>query len=76
MSDLDQVREYLGRNQVGVGPVEVGQALRAMGELVTDAKVRATLEALRQDSVGAGILDPLLEIEGVTDVLVNGPGQV
>ncbi|MDR1237284.1 MAG: TadA family conjugal transfer-associated ATPase, partial [Propionibacteriaceae bacterium] len=48
----------------------------SMGELVTDAKVRATLEALRQDSVGAGILDPLLEIEGVTDILVNGPGHV
>jgi pilus assembly protein CpaF len=33
-------------------------------------------EALRRDVVGAGPLEPLLRLPGVTDVLVNGAGQV
>jgi pilus assembly protein CpaF len=38
--------------------------------------VRQTVAALRRDSVGAGVLDPLLQLSGVTDVLVNGPDRV
>jgi len=33
-------------------------------------------DALRRDVEGAGPLEPLLALTGVTDVLVNGPGQV
>lgn len=51
-------------------------ALREAGLLVSDATVRHTVAALRRDSVGAGLLDPLLAQPGVTDVLVNGPNQV
>jgi pilus assembly protein CpaF len=76
MTDLDAVREYLSKNLAEVGPVEVGAALHAAGQLVTDAKVRAVLEALRQESTGAGILSPLLTMPRVTDVVVNGPHQV
>jgi len=76
MSELDAVRDYLGQRGLGVGPAEVGTALRALGRLVSDATVRATVEALRRESVGAGPLDPLLGIPGVTDVVVNGPGHV
>jgi pilus assembly protein CpaF len=32
--------------------------------------------ALRRDSIGAGVLDPLLRLPGVSDVLVNGPDRV
>jgi len=74
--DLDQVRDYLGSRGQRAGPVEVGAALRALGHLVSDTTVRTTVEALRRDSVGAGPLDPLLELPGVTDVIVNGPDQV
>ena len=76
MVDLDQVRDYLGRRGQRAGPVEVAAALRALGQLVSDTAVRATVDALRRDSVGAGPLDPLLELPGVTDVVVNGPDQV
>ena len=76
MSELDDIRDYLGRHGQRVGPAEVAGALRALGRLVSDATVRATVEALRRDSVGAGPLDPLLGLSGVTDVLVNGPEQV
>ncbi|MCL1838071.1 MAG: TadA family conjugal transfer-associated ATPase [Propionibacteriaceae bacterium] len=76
MNELDEIRDYLSRNHVQMGPVEVSQALRNMGQLVTDARVRSLVGALRQDSIGAGILDPLLDLPGVTDVIVNGPQQV
>jgi len=43
---------------------------------VSDAAVLSTLERLRTTSTGAGPLEPLLRLPGVTDVLVNGPAQV
>ncbi|MER6941687.1 TadA family conjugal transfer-associated ATPase [Nocardioides sp. NPDC000441] len=44
--------------------------------MVGDATVLAVFEMLRRDVVGAGPLEPLLRLPGVTDVLVNGPDQV
>jgi pilus assembly protein CpaF len=38
--------------------------------------VLAVHDALRQDVVGAGPLEPLLRLPDVTDVMVNGPEQV
>jgi len=74
--ELEAVRAVLGRRGQEPGPVEVGAALRSLGVLVTDAVVRQTVAALRRESVGAGVLDPLLREPGVTDVLVNAPDQV
>ncbi|CAL8969928.1 Putative conjugal transfer protein [Propionicimonas sp. T2.31MG-18] len=74
--ELEAVRAVLGRRGQEPGPVEVGTALRSLGVLVTDAVVRQTVAALRRESVGAGVLDPLLRESGVTDVLVNAPDQV
>jgi len=55
---------------------DVAEALRAEGRPVTDAALVETIEALRRHSVGAGPLEPLIRLPGVTDVLVNGPDQV
>lgn len=74
--DLEAVRNHLGRNAQQPGPVEVGAALRSLGLLVSDSAVRHTVAALRRDSVGAGALEPLLRLPGVTDVLVNAPQRV
>ncbi|HSK33341.1 MAG TPA: pilus assembly protein CpaF, partial [Propionicimonas sp.] len=73
---LDAVRDQLARRSQQPGPVEVGAALRSLGLLVSDFGVRDAVARLRRDSVGAGALDPLLTLPGVTDVLVNGPDQV
>jgi pilus assembly protein CpaF len=43
---------------------------------VGDATVLEVHDLLRRDVVGAGPLEPLLRLPGVTDVLVNGPDQV
>ena len=73
---VEEVRAFLGRRGLPAGPVEVGMALRELGLLVSDGTVRSTVTALRRDSVGAGPLEPLLRLPGVTDVLVNAPDQV
>jgi len=76
VAELDPIRSRL----VGLGRAhtahDVAEAMRAEGRIVSDAALIETVEALRQQSVGAGPLEPLLHQPGVTDVLVNGPDQV
>lgn len=73
---LDAVRDQLARDGHLLTPQRVAQALRAAGRPVGDATVLAVHESLRADLAGAGLLDPLLRQEGVTDVLVNGAESV
>jgi pilus assembly protein CpaF len=50
--------------------------LRTEGRLVGDSSVLEVVDALRREIGGAGPLDELLRLDGVTDVLVNGPREV
>jgi pilus assembly protein CpaF len=77
MSDLtDAVRARL----VGAGTTpttaQVAAALRAEGRMLGDTEVLSLADEVRADLVGAGPLEPLLRDPSVTDVLVNGPGEV
>ena len=73
---VDRVRDRLAGRPGELTPHRVAEALRDAGRPVGDAAVLAVYEALRRDVVGSGPLEPLLRLPGVTDVLVNGPGQV
>lgn len=73
---VEGVRDWLARSPGPLTPHRVAQALRTAGRPVGDATVLAVYETLRRDVVGAGPLEPLLRLPGVTDVLVNGPDQV
>ncbi len=73
---LDAVRERLARSGATLSPEVVARALRDQGRPVGDATVLAVHDLLRQDVLGAGPLEPLLRLPGVTDVLVNGPDAV
>ena len=73
---LGAVRDHLARGDATLTPQRVAQALRDQGRPVGDATVLAVHDALLRDVSGAGPLDPLLGLPGVTDVLVNGPEQV
>jgi len=74
--DLEAVRERLAREPGDLTPHRVAVALRQSGRPVGDAAVLAVYEALRRDVVGAGPLEPLLRLPGVSDVLVNGAEHV
>lgn len=76
MTTLERIRPRLAELARVPTPADVAAALRAEGLLVSDAAVLEAVSALRRESVGAGPLEALLEVEGVTDVLVNGPDQV
>jgi pilus assembly protein CpaF len=73
---VEAVREALARDGREVTAETVARALREQGRPVGDATVLALHEELRRDVLGAGPLEPLLRLPGVTDVLVNGPGAV
>ncbi|MDR1266526.1 MAG: TadA family conjugal transfer-associated ATPase [Propionibacteriaceae bacterium] len=55
---------------------DVVEALRRCGQVISDSAVLQVQQAVRRDSVGAGLLDPLVALPEVTDVLVNGPDRV
>lgn len=73
---LEGVRERLARDAAPLTPQVVARALREQGHPVGDATVLAVHDALHRDVVGAGPLEPLLRLPGVTDVLVNGCASV
>jgi pilus assembly protein CpaF len=76
---VERVRDRLARDTDHpdtLTPEHVARVLRAEGRPVGDTTVLAVLDVLRREVAGAGPLDELLGIEGVTDVLVNGPGAV
>ncbi len=73
---LDDVRRRLAGAAGELTPHRVAEALRASGSPVGDATVLAVHDLLRRDVLGAGPLEELLRLPGVTDVLVNGPGEV
>lgn len=73
---VEEVREQLARDGAGLTPAVVAAALRTRGRPVGDATVLAVLDVLRREVLGAGPLEQLLRLEGVTDVLVNGPDAV
>lgn len=74
--DLDAIRGRLAHLGRAAAPGDVAHVMRELGFVVSDAAVIDTVEVLRRESVGAGVLDPLLRLPGVTDIVVNGPDHV
>ena len=73
---LEKVRRRLAADTAEPTPQSVAAALRAEQRLTDSATVLTLVDALRRETLGAGPLDPLLAVDGVTDVLVNGPHAV
>lgn len=73
---LERVRSRLVDSEDQPTPARVAEALRAEGLVLGDQAVVGLVAALRASIAGAGPLEPLLNLPGVTDVLVNGPNSV
>lgn len=54
----------------------IGAVVRAQAPLVDDATVAAVTRRVQARMQGLGLLDEVLADESITDVMVNGPGQV
>jgi pilus assembly protein CpaF len=73
---LERVRTRLVELDSDATPARVAAALRAEGLVLGDAAVLDLVRSLRQELIGAGPLEPLLHLPGVTDVIVNGASAV
>ena len=73
---VDRVRARLAADVVAPTAQTVAAALQAEAGLHGSATVLAIVDLLRGEARGSGALEPLLTLEGVTDVLVNGPEGV
>lgn len=73
---LDRVRTRLAEQSSDLSSERVADAMRAEGRLFGDAAVLHVVDTLRRDTLGAGPLEGLLRLDGITDVLVNGPREV
>lgn len=73
---LERVRRRLAATSSEPTPHSVAEALRAEQQVAGSSTVLHLVDQLRSETRGAGVLDPLLALPGVTDVLVNGPGDV
>ena len=81
MTDLvERVRRRLAerpdRAVDGAEETDTARIIREEAGVISDLQVLEVLRRLRHESTGAGPLEPLLAIDGVTDVVVNGPDGV
>ncbi len=73
---LEQVRNRLVDAGIGAEPEAVAAALGQVDRPLGAAGVLARVPTVGAALTGAGPLQPLLDDPAVTDVLVNGPGEV
>ena len=73
---VERVADRVVRGGADLTPDTVAAAVRAEGSVVDGPTVLALVAAVRSELTGAGPLDALLGEPEVSDVLVNGPGEV
>lgn len=73
---VERVRRRLSADASEPTALTVADALRAEQQVAGSGTVLQIVDQLRSETRGAGVLDPLLAMPGVTDVLVNGAGAV
>jgi len=72
----NRVRNRLIATNAAASRAHVLSALREEGVVLSEESVDEIALILEREFNGAGVLQPLLEERGVTDVLVNGPNSV
>ena len=74
---IDRVQRRLVDTPGATGDAAaLARVIREEAGVISDVDVLALLRQLRHDSTGVGPLEAVLSVEGVTDVVVNGPEEV
>jgi len=76
VSLVERIRQRLIQTQSSPTPARVAEALREDGLVLGDAAILDLVASVRALLAGAGPLEALLTLDGVTDVLVNAPDQI
>ncbi|MEI6693524.1 MAG: TadA family conjugal transfer-associated ATPase [Actinomycetes bacterium] len=72
----DQVREHLAQRSLLPTRSALAEAVRIQLPVVSDASMSLLIDQLHAELVGYSLLQPFLDDEAVTDVLVNGCDQI
>lgn len=73
---VDRVRTFLAQNHLKATAANVTEAVIACGEIPGDSAVLGLVSELRSELAGSGPLEQLLVDPQVTDIMVNGAGEV
>ncbi|MBX9246613.1 TadA family conjugal transfer-associated ATPase [Actinotalea ferrariae] len=73
---LDEVRRRAAEGDGRTGAEAIVAVVREHGAVLGREDLASLVRTVRAEVEGAGPLQPLLELPGVTDVLVNGPDAV
>ncbi|WJZ01481.1 TadA family conjugal transfer-associated ATPase [Corynebacterium freiburgense] len=73
---VERVQRKLAESSTAYDPSAIAQCIRDEAGVISDEDVLGVLRRISNDSHGAGILEQVLAVPGVTDVLVNGPKEV
>ena len=74
MSLIDTMRTIMATEpQLAHDASALARRIREEAGVISDVDVFDLLQRLRHDSLGLGLLEPVLSLPGLTDVVVNGP---
>jgi len=73
---VDEVRSHLLERHLEPTPETIAATVAQRAEVLGPSVLAETVRTIHRELAGAGPLQPLLEDEDVTDVLVNGPDDV
>ena len=74
MNLIDTMRTIVAAEpQLAHDAPALARRIRQEAGVISDVDVLDLLQRLRHDSVGLGLLEPVLSLPGLTDVVVNGP---
>lgn len=73
---VGKVQRRLADEPGTVTPAELAALIREEAVVISDLDVLDIMRSLRDETVGAGPLEQLLALEGLTDICVNGAGAV
>ena len=74
MNLIDTMRTIVASEpQLAHDAPALARRIRQEAGVISDVDVLDLLQRLRHDSVGLGLLEPVLSLPGLTDVVVNGP---
>lgn len=73
---IEKVREHLIAHSADISDVEITKALRSVGSLESGSELLQIANKIKSQLIGYGPLEEVMQLPGLTDVLVHGDGRV
>ncbi|MFT4148415.1 MAG: TadA family conjugal transfer-associated ATPase [Micrococcaceae bacterium] len=73
---VGKVRSYLLQHELSICTQSVARALNHLHQIYSSETLLEVVEQIEAEFSGLGPLKPLLDLENITDIFVNGPQEV